>query len=65
MEAKVDQTALKVNQASIIVLLVLAFLLNWIWLVAFVAAVMLVGTFCPRLGCSSGFMPGGSAPPAC
>ncbi|MCB0049376.1 MAG: DUF4395 family protein, partial [Caldilinea sp.] len=41
---KVDQNALKFNQASIILLLVLAFILNAAWLVAFVAAVMLVGT---------------------
>jgi hypothetical protein len=50
METRVDQTALKFNQASIIALLVLAFLLNAVWLVAFVAAVMLVGTFWPRAG---------------
>jgi hypothetical protein len=44
MNTKVDQTALKFNQASIILLLVLAFLLDAAWLVAFVAAVMVVGT---------------------
>ncbi len=47
---KVDQNALKFNQASIILLLVLAFLLNAAWLVAFVAAVMLVGTLWPEAG---------------
>ncbi len=47
---KVDQSALKFNQASIILLLVLAFLLNAAWLVAFVAAVMLVGTLWPEAG---------------
>ena len=47
---KVDQTALRVNQASIILLLVLAFILNAAWLVAFVAAVMLVGTLWPEAG---------------
>jgi hypothetical protein len=47
---KVDQTALKFNQASIILLLVLAFLLNAVWLVAFVAAVMVVGTLWPQAG---------------
>ncbi len=47
---KVDQTALRFNQASIIVLLVLAFLLDAMWLVAFVAAVMLVGTLWPAAG---------------
>ena len=40
----VDHTALKVNQAFIIVLLVLAFVTNAWALVAFVAAVMLLGT---------------------
>ena len=50
MTNKVDQTALKFNQASIISLLVLAFLLNATWLVALVAAVMLVGTFWPQAG---------------
>ena len=47
---KVDQSALKFNQASIILLLVLAFLFNAAWLVAFVAAVMLVGTVWPEAG---------------
>ena len=47
---KVDQSALKFNQASIILLLVLAFLFNAAWLVAFVAAVMLVGTLWPEAG---------------
>ncbi len=50
MNNRVDQTALKFNQASIIVLLVLAFLLNAAWLVALVAAVMLIGTFWPQAG---------------
>lgn len=47
---KIDQTALKFNQASIIVLLVLAFLLDAAWLVASVAVVMLMGTFWPQAG---------------
>jgi hypothetical protein len=47
---KVDQTALKFNQASIILLLVLAFLLDAAWLVAFVAAVMVIGTLWPGAG---------------
>ncbi len=42
--AKVDHAALRVNQASIITLLVIAFVLNVAWLVAFVALVMLAGT---------------------
>ena len=47
---KVDHTALKFNQASIITCLVLAFLLDQAWLVAFVSAVMLVGTIWPYAG---------------
>lgn len=47
---KVDQTALRFNQASIILLLVAAFLLDAPWLVAFVAAVMLVGAIWPQAG---------------
>ena len=47
---RVDQTALKFNQACIIVLLAWAFLFNWPWLVALVAVVMLVGTFQPDAG---------------
>jgi hypothetical protein len=46
----VDQNALRFNQAMIISLLVLAFLFDQSWLVAFVAAVMLVGTVWPGLG---------------
>ncbi|HRQ39223.1 MAG TPA: DUF4395 domain-containing protein [Chloroflexota bacterium] len=47
---KVDQSALKVNQAFIIGLLLLAFLLDAVWLVALVAVVMLLGTAVPDLG---------------
>ena len=50
MNNRVDQTALRFNQASIIALLVLAFLLDAAWLVALVAVVMLVGTFVPQAG---------------
>ncbi|MEZ4768976.1 MAG: DUF4395 domain-containing protein [Caldilineales bacterium] len=46
----VDNSALRVNQASIITLLALAFPLNQPWLVVFVAAVMWIGTFVPRAG---------------
>ncbi len=46
---RVDQTALKVNQAFIISLLVLAFVFDQVALVAFVGLVMLVGTASPRL----------------
>jgi hypothetical protein len=51
---KVDQSALKVNQAFIIGLLILAFVLNTVWLVVFVAAVMLVGTAAPPLSLFKG-----------
>ncbi|MFZ1755432.1 MAG: DUF4395 domain-containing protein [Caldilineaceae bacterium] len=48
--SRVDHTALKVNQSFIIGLLVLAFLFDQSWLVAFVALVMLVGTVWPQAG---------------
>ena len=41
---QVDRTALRVNQASIIGFLALAFLFDQVWLVAFVCAVMAIGT---------------------
>jgi molybdopterin converting factor small subunit len=47
-DTKVDHTALKVNQAFIIALLIGAFIANSPWLVAFVAAVMLIGTIWPQ-----------------
>jgi hypothetical protein len=50
MANKVDHSALRVNQASIIGLLLLAFLMDQVWLVALVAAVMLVGTLWPKAG---------------
>jgi hypothetical protein len=50
MNSKVDQTALRFNQACIITLLILAFLVDWPWLVAAVALVMLVGTVLPQAG---------------
>lgn len=46
----VDHSALKTNQASIILLLVAAFVLGSLWLIAFVAAVMAVGTAWPKAG---------------
>lgn len=46
----VDYSALRVNQAFIIGLLLLAFLLDQPWLVVFVAAVMWVGTLAPGAG---------------
>ena len=47
MVNKVDTTAIKFNQASIITLTILAFLLDVPWLVLFVAAVLGVGTIWP------------------
>jgi hypothetical protein len=41
---KIDHSALKVNQVTIILLNILAFILNLPWLAALVAAVMLLGT---------------------
>src|SRR5579859_1508452 len=49
-DRKVDHSALRTNQAFIITLLVLAFVLNAWWLVAFVSAVMLIGTAFPQAG---------------
>ena len=47
---RVDQTALRFNQACIILLLLLGFLTDQVWLVALVAAVMLIGTWWPGAG---------------
>lgn len=49
MARKVDQSALKVNQIFIISLLIIAFILDAVWLVAFVGVVMLLGTAVPKL----------------
>ncbi len=49
MDRKVDESALKVNQAFIIGLLLLAFVLDSVWLAAFVGVVMLLGTAVPGL----------------
>ncbi len=48
--SRVDHALLKFNQAGIITLLLLAFLFDWPLLVAFVAAVMLVGSIWPQAG---------------
>lgn len=48
-ETRFDRTAVKVNQAAIILLLLVAFLLNLPVVVAFVAAVMALGTASPQL----------------
>ncbi len=47
---KVDHSALRTNQAFIISLLILAFVLELPLLVAFVTAVMIIGTAFPSLG---------------
>lgn len=44
----VDHTALRVNQASIITLLALGFVLNQPWLALLVALVMAAGTLAPQ-----------------
>jgi len=49
-DRRVDHSALRANQAFIITLLILAFVLNAWWLVAFVSAVMLIGTIVPSAG---------------
>ena len=46
--APLDRTALRVNQAMIIVLLAIGFVLDQPWLVVFVCAVMAIGTAFPR-----------------
>jgi hypothetical protein len=48
-QRKVDHSALRTNQAFISGLLVIAFVLDVKWLVAFVSAVMLIGTFFPNI----------------
>lgn len=50
LDRKVDHSALRTNQIFIISLLVLAFVLDFWPLVAFVSAVMLVGTLIPTAG---------------
>jgi hypothetical protein len=47
---RVDHSALRVNQAFVIGLLILAFVLNSVPLVAFVGVMMLVGTAVPEWG---------------
>jgi len=48
-ERKVDHSALRTNQVFVITLLVLAFVLDTKWLVAFVSAAMLIGTVFPSI----------------
>ncbi len=49
-DRQVDHSALRTNQAFIILLLLTAFILNWWPLAAFVSAVMLIGTLWPEAG---------------
>ena len=48
VSAPLDRTALRVNQAAIIVLLTIGFVFDQPWLAVFVCAVMAVGTAFPR-----------------
>lgn len=50
---RVDHSALRVNQATIITLLIVAFIINASWLVAFVGVVMLIGTTLKQPGFKS------------
>jgi hypothetical protein len=47
--APFDRTAVRVNQAAIVALLLIAFVASLPWLVAVVAAVMALGTLSPQL----------------
>ena len=47
---QVDHSAIRVNQAAIIILLIAAFVIDVPWLVGIVAIVMLAGTFLGRPG---------------
>ena len=48
--SRVDHSSLRVNQATIIILLLVGFVLSISWLTAFVALVMLIGTAVGRPG---------------
>ena len=48
-DRRVDHSALRTNQAFIIGLLIVAFVSDAPWLVALVGAVMLIGTFFPKI----------------
>lgn len=50
MTGRVDHAALRTNQAFIIGLLVLSFVMDWRWMVVIVALVMALGTAWPRWG---------------
>ncbi len=48
--SRVDQTALKVNQASIVTIVVIALAFQLQWLIALLALVLIVGTIFPSAG---------------
>lgn len=50
VESRVDHSALRINQALIVLFLLVGFVLEQRWLVGFVAVVMLVGSIRPDLG---------------
>jgi Domain of unknown function (DUF4395) len=50
VEEKIDRSALRFNQAAIVILVSIAFLFNLNWLIALVSLVMLVGTLLPKVG---------------
>jgi hypothetical protein len=50
MPGHVDHSALRTNQALIILFILLGFLLDQSWLVGFIVLVMLVGTIWPQWG---------------
>ena len=49
-DRQVDHSALRTNQVFIITLLLIAFVIDSVWLVAFVGFVMLIGTAVPTWG---------------
>ena len=53
-DRQVDHSAIRTHQAFVITLLVLAFILDVKWLVAFVSAVMLIGAVFPSLALFKG-----------
>lgn len=53
-ERKVDQSAIRTNQALMSSLLLLAFIVDALWLVAFVGAVLLAGAIFPQLALFKG-----------
>jgi hypothetical protein len=50
IQTRVDHSAIRTNQATIILLLLIGFILNFPWLVALTALVMIVGTVIKKPG---------------